>query len=278
MHVRSVLVHAVLLAAVLLARPANAVLYEGLVYEDNDGNGQQGGIDEPGIPGVDVVITDSSSVVLTVTTDQDGKYQAEVPPGRIDINIEDSTLPPGPWLQTDGSDPSSHTPPTFQRDGYCWPASSPTGCCESNKKKIRIRWFLNRSGSLFNGVVATIDRATLDPWNSYFVSPRLIPSGPTKYSVRSNRWLQDKMMGTSITVGFQCLIGAMYSVINTPLIASTDWHIKRCGTYKVRIWMNLGSTPPYDVKTKFDANCHNNMYPNSGATSWVCWELEVMAI
>lgn len=290
MHVRSLLYHVLLLAGLLAPAteaqdvddepPPFGAPIKGLVFNDTDGNGRQDdAISEPGIPGVDVFITDSNTPanVFTVTTDQDGFYQVNLlyrnsRPDKATVDVVDSMLPPGPWLQTAGFDPSMDRASNnrIRLDGICFPATSPTQCCENNDKKVRIRRFLNRSGSSMSGF-ATIDRATPVPWNSNFFIPNPLPSGPTRYTVPSSPWLQGKME-TSITVGFDGLIGTAPMSINTSPIAAEDWHIKTCRRYKVRIWMNLDTM---DVKTKFDVSCNNNMYRRSGATSWVCWEMQM---
>lgn len=132
---------------------------KGLVYEDKNGNGRRDDpTDEPGIPDVDVVITYSNNNVVTVSMMVDGTYQVEVPDksngnpdkATIDVIIE-RAIPPsqGTWVQTAGFDPSldKASPTNIRHDGYCWLATSPTGCCYDYLKKVRIRQFLNRSGS-----------------------------------------------------------------------------------------------------------------------------------
>lgn len=78
---------------------------KGTVYEDVNGNGVQD-TGEPGIEGVDVLITDSTGETFTLTTDETGVYMAEVPPGPTVTDIDESTVPPGN-VQTGGSDPSA---------------------------------------------------------------------------------------------------------------------------------------------------------------------------
>jgi hypothetical protein len=77
----------------------------GIVFFDVNGNGKQDD-GEPGIPNVDVVITDSTGDVITLTTDGTGMYMAEVPIGSTVINIDEATLPPGSE-QTAGTDPTT---------------------------------------------------------------------------------------------------------------------------------------------------------------------------
>jgi hypothetical protein len=286
MRIHYLLIHALLLAVLLMTiAPATeaqtivdigegalptAGVFKGLVYEDNNGNGKQDDpISEPGIPGVDVVITDrSTGNAQTVITDDEGCYGIDAPVQvRIKVDVDDSMLPTPGYLQTDGYDPSNHNAPGGTRDGYCWPATSPTQCCENDKKKVRIRRFLNRSGSSMRGV-AMIDSV----WASSFLTPNPLPSDGIRYLVSSSGWLSGKME-TSIAVGFMGLLGSTPSWIETPPIAAADWHIKKCGRYRVRIWLDLDNT--MDVRTKFDASCRDGMYSRSGATRWVCWEMQV---
>ena len=77
----------------------------GVVFEDTNGNGIQD-VGEPGIPYVDVVITDSSGASQTVTTDMNGKYTVVVPTGPTVTDIDDTTLPLGAE-QTAGTDPTT---------------------------------------------------------------------------------------------------------------------------------------------------------------------------
>jgi hypothetical protein len=76
----------------------------GRVYQDSDGNGTQDQ-GEPGLPGVDVLITDSVGENQTVITDANGDYDASVSPGSTTIDIVNATLPQG-MTQTEGTDPT----------------------------------------------------------------------------------------------------------------------------------------------------------------------------
>ena len=100
----------------------------GIIFEDTNGNGMQDP-DEDGIPGVEVVITDSNGDPQTVTTDSNGEYRAVVPPGPAVIDIDETTLPPGAE-RTIGTDPTSVDVPSggtaSDVDGYRFPTDSPT--------------------------------------------------------------------------------------------------------------------------------------------------------
>ena len=78
---------------------------KGVVFEDTNGNGVQ---DEgkPGIEGVDMVTTDSSGTMQTLTTNLTGMYMAWVPVGPTVIDIVKSMLPPGS-IQTACTDPTT---------------------------------------------------------------------------------------------------------------------------------------------------------------------------
>jgi uncharacterized repeat protein (TIGR01451 family) len=97
---------------------------EGVVYEDTNGNGQQDA-GEPGIPGVDVLVTDSAGVTYTLTTDANGAYSQTVPAGDTDIEIDETTLPAG-LTQTEGTNPTTVNVPSGGSandvDGYQPPA------------------------------------------------------------------------------------------------------------------------------------------------------------
>ena len=84
-------------------KPAGTVTVR--VFEDTDGDGMQDP-GEPGIEGVDVVITTSDGTTFTLTTDTMGMYMAEVPIGETTIDIDERTLPPGAE-QTVGTDPTT---------------------------------------------------------------------------------------------------------------------------------------------------------------------------
>jgi len=81
----------------------------GHLYVDSNGNGQQDS-GEPGLPNVDVVITDSLGVVRTVTTDGNGDWTVQVPPGStiVDVNQADPDFPAGGTL-SQGTDPTTVT-------------------------------------------------------------------------------------------------------------------------------------------------------------------------
>jgi pyrrolidone-carboxylate peptidase len=97
---------------------------KGIIYWDKDGNGTQDP-DEPGIPGVDVVVTDTAGETQTVTTNGSGEYMAMVPISAAVIDIVDSTLPAGAE-QTEGTDPTRVSVPEFGTatdiDGYKLPS------------------------------------------------------------------------------------------------------------------------------------------------------------
>jgi hypothetical protein len=96
----------------------------GIIYWDKDGNGTQDP-DEPGIPGVDIGVTDTDGETQTVTTNESGEYMAMVPIGPAVIDIVDSTLPAGAE-QTQGMDPTRVNVPEFGTatdiDGYKLPS------------------------------------------------------------------------------------------------------------------------------------------------------------
>jgi len=81
----------------------------GHLYIDSNGDGVQQAT-EPDLVGVDVVITDANGFQQVVTTNGDGDYLAQVPPGTTTANV-DETDPQFPLnhIQTQGTDPSTVT-------------------------------------------------------------------------------------------------------------------------------------------------------------------------
>ncbi len=71
----------------------------GHLFVDSNGNGVQDP-GEPGLAGVDVVVTDSNGITQTVTTDATGNYTATVPPGSTTLQVDEQTLPPDYVLTT----------------------------------------------------------------------------------------------------------------------------------------------------------------------------------
>ena len=108
--------------------PLNPGTVSGLVFQDTNGNGKQDP-GEPGLAGVHVIITDSSGAKQTVTTSQDGSWQATVRPGTTTIDVDNDTLGlPGDAKQTAGQDPSTVTATSGQNvdagdDGFFVPGT-----------------------------------------------------------------------------------------------------------------------------------------------------------
>jgi len=77
----------------------------GVVFLDLDGNGSRDP-SEPGVPYVDVVVTDSQGNTLVVSTDAAGEYSAFILAGNATVNVDESdpNFPPGATLST-GNDP-----------------------------------------------------------------------------------------------------------------------------------------------------------------------------
>ncbi len=81
----------------------------GVIFDDLNADGIQDP-GEPGLPNVDVTITDSEGNVVVVTTGPDGSYTAAVRPGDVTIDVVDATVPNGYFLTT-GNDPHTITAP-----------------------------------------------------------------------------------------------------------------------------------------------------------------------
>ena len=69
-------------------------VFDGVVFEDTNGDGDQDG-GEPGIPGVEVALTDRFGSVQTLTTDANGLYSAVVPAGPVLVEVDESTVGAG---------------------------------------------------------------------------------------------------------------------------------------------------------------------------------------
>jgi len=100
--------------------PSNASKVKGVIYLDENGDGEQND-NEKGISGVVVKITDSSGKEYIVITDEEGKYEQIVPKGNTTIEIVESTLPEG-VTQTQGDNPTTVNVPAGDEaedvDGY----------------------------------------------------------------------------------------------------------------------------------------------------------------
>ncbi|MEK7952019.1 SdrD B-like domain-containing protein [Luteolibacter soli] len=79
----------------------------GHLFVDNDGNGVEGPGDAPMV-GVDIIVTDSNGTVTTVTTDANGNWAIQVPPGTtlVAVDKNDPDFPLGGTLVT-GTDPKT---------------------------------------------------------------------------------------------------------------------------------------------------------------------------
>jgi uncharacterized repeat protein (TIGR01451 family) len=80
----------------------------GRVFLDINRNGTLDAATEPGIAGVDVLVTDSTNAVHTVTTDSNGNYSLAIPTGSTTANVDetDPDFPLGATLTT-GNDPQT---------------------------------------------------------------------------------------------------------------------------------------------------------------------------
>lgn len=115
------------------AVPVNTGSLNGVVFQDTNGNGVQDG-NEPGLPGVTVIVTDVNGLPHVVTTDSYGVWAStDLPPGPATVDVVDATLPAG-VTQTAGVDPSTATVVAGQvifggYDGYrpAGPTSPSTG-------------------------------------------------------------------------------------------------------------------------------------------------------
>jgi hypothetical protein len=121
------------------------------VFWDKNGDGTQEP-DEPGIPNVDVAITDNKGTVQIVTSDDLGLYMANVPVGPAVTDIIDTTSPEGS-LQTAGTDPTRLSVPedgtSTDSDGFDLPTGKLEGIVFEDKNGNAVK-DPNESG--FEGV------------------------------------------------------------------------------------------------------------------------------
>ncbi len=104
----------------------------GHLYIDTNGNGTQDS-GEPDLANVDVVITDSAGIPLTVSTDANGDWVASVPPGSTTVDVDENDPQyPTDHTQTEGDDPTTVTAVSGQstnagNDGYAPPKGTVSG-------------------------------------------------------------------------------------------------------------------------------------------------------
>jgi len=101
----------------------------GRVYYDINGDGVYDSANEPVIPNLEILVTDSNGNTFTIVTNSNGVYSTPVPPGSttVKLNESDSDYPAG-YIQTDGNDPTTNTVVAgdnkwFGRDGFYTPGS-----------------------------------------------------------------------------------------------------------------------------------------------------------
>lgn len=102
----------------------------GHLFTDVNGNGMEDS-GEPGLAGVDIIVTDSNGNTQVVTTDASGNWSAPVPPGQVTVDIDDSDpqIPTGSVRTTTGNDPvtvsviAGQDTPAGTSAGYFLPAS-----------------------------------------------------------------------------------------------------------------------------------------------------------
>ncbi len=164
------------ISGITLTQAQNATGYEfaetalgtviGTVFRDDDGNGSQGA-NEPGIPGVQVTIT-NGGFTQTVTTGPDGKYELkDVPVGTVTVDIVDSTLPGG-VTQTAGVDPSVVTLARGETkdagaDGYRAPAPLAVGDTANTPANTPITFPIATNDSVAPGSSIVPSSATFPP-------------------------------------------------------------------------------------------------------------------
>lgn len=93
--------------------PPNTGLVQGIIYQDNDGNGLfDPAVDTP-LGGVAVTIIASDGTVYVAITDPSGFYSQVVPAGATLVDVQNGTVPPDLVLTTgtDGIDPTTVTVP-----------------------------------------------------------------------------------------------------------------------------------------------------------------------
>ncbi len=142
---------------------------EGRVYLDQNGNGIFDAGDTP-YANVDVIITASNGAVFTVTTDSNGEFGQDVPPGETTVDVDDSDpdLPGGVILtdnsQGNGEDASVVTVPSggVARDetGYQLPPPGGTALVEGRVyEDSNVNGLFDTGEPVFSGIRVKITAA-----------------------------------------------------------------------------------------------------------------------
>jgi fimbrial isopeptide formation D2 family protein len=152
----------------------------GVVFRDDNGNGVKDA-SEPGLPGVQVKVTNPAGFDQTVTTDSSGTYTVpNVPLGDVTVDVVDSTLPTGA-TQTAGTDPNVVTvvagnndagtdgyrlaPPKANDDSRTTPLDTPVTFTITGN---------DTASNPYNIVPSTVD---LDPATPGVQTSRTVPEG-----------------------------------------------------------------------------------------------------
>ncbi len=125
-----------------------AATISGHLFSDTNGNGVEDS-GEPGLEGVDILITDANGNQQTVTTDSNGNWTASVPPGSTIVDIVDSDpqIPAGATRTTAGADPVTFTAVAGQNT----PAPTTIGFFQSAAVTGLLYADANGNGSQQNG-------------------------------------------------------------------------------------------------------------------------------
>ncbi len=105
---------------------AGTGVVEGYVFKDNNNNGSYDAATDTPLTGIRVSITDSSTILYTVTTDASGYFSRVVAAGSASVDVIDADLPGGVALGAGFTDPATVTVPNgsnvVKNFGYVAPA------------------------------------------------------------------------------------------------------------------------------------------------------------
>jgi hypothetical protein len=213
------------------------------VFEDVNSNGV---LDpgEPGIEGIEVLITESEGNSFTLTTDEAGMFMATTLVGPTVIDINASTLPPGS-VQTVGTVPTTLEVP---QGGTATAFFGYKAVCVT--KLLEITKFSNKSGGgqALNGLV-TIDNGS---WRSKGFKngqprDRIIDIDPSSGQARVTRREQTINVGFIRRTGKKKLMNVRLTKYANNILKDEDWHDDRCSSYNVQIF--------WDTQTNVTTSC-----------------------